>query len=670
MIIESGHFALIMALSVAVFQICVPLWGRQRNQTSLMAMAKPAAGLQFLLVLWSFIALTIAFISSDFSVYLVAENSHAAKPFLYKFAGVWGNHEGSMLLWILILAGFGAFAAYRLPDMPLTMRASLLASQAGLSVLFLSFSLFTSNPFARLAPAPFSGGGLNPILQDPALALHPPLLYLGYVGFSIAFSFTLAVLLEKKPPQNWAAWLRPYVLVAWVFLTLGIALGSFWAYYELGWGGFWFWDPVENASLLPWLAGTALLHSVMVAQMRVSMRKWTLLLSILTFGLSIAGTFLVRSGVLTSVHAFANDPARGVFILAILASAVGLGLVIYALRAERALQNQVDVTPSPDQNFALTSRETALMVNNIFLASAAATVLIGTIYPLIIDALGMGKISVGAPYFNKVFTPLMAPLFILMPVAPFLAWQKGRGLAALKPLRAAAALTLLSGLVLFFTQTETGWSLLGLAAAVWLVTGALADLGKKARLAQGAFRERLQRLLRLPAQQWGVVLAHAGVGVLLFGIVASTAWQEERIVSLQEGQSVQLGDYDLRLEAVSKINGPNYAAEQARLSFDVADEAQTLLPERRFYPVERSQTTEAAILKMWRGNIYVALGDRVPAEADSQSAAPAYVIRAWLHPFVNFIWLGAVLMALGGMVAVMGNALRRGSVLRSAGEGE
>ncbi len=658
-IIESGHFALILAFVISLFQSCIPLYGAYTNQPRLMALAKPAALLQFGFVLWSFLALTFSFISSDFSVYLVAENSHAAKPLIYKIAGVWGNHEGSMLLWILILAAYGAILAWRSYGLPLCLKARALSIQAMLGVLFISFSLFTSNPFARIWPAPYAGGGLNPILQDPALALHPPLLYLGYVGYSIAFSFSVAALCEKNFHRDWAKWVRPYALMAWVFLTLGIALGSFWAYYELGWGGFWFWDPVENASLLPWLAGTAFLHSALVAQHRNNLRKWTLLLAILTFGLSVAGTFLVRSGVLTSVHAFANDPARGVFILGILAFTVGGALWLYTFRADRLFPNRP--LASPDlQGFELTSRETALLVNNIFLASATATIFIGTIYPLIIDGLGLGKISVGAPYFNMVFTPLMAPLIFLIPFGPLLAWRRNSATKAFKALRFGAGLTLLLSGVIFFTQAETGWMLLGLAGSIWLVCGALTDLKLKARLGRGGLQKNILRLARLSGQLWGAVLAHAGVGVLLFGIVATTAWQKETITLLKEGQSIFLGSYELTLSAVKHVQGANYNAERG--VFVILREGQAdmmLYPERRYYPVERSQTTEAAILKKIDGNLYLALGDR-----QVNDGAVEYVVRAWLHPYVNFIWLGGVLMAFGGSVSFVSRVRRRNVLAR------
>ncbi|MGC6471947.1 MAG: heme lyase CcmF/NrfE family subunit [Parvibaculales bacterium] len=648
MIIETGHFALILAFGIALFQALIPLYGAAAGQPRLMQLARPAAVLQFVLVGWAFGVLTWAFATSDFSVHLVAENSHAAKPFIYKIAGVWGNHEGSMLLWILILTGFGGLLALRSEALPQTLLARTLAIQSILSVLFISFSLFTSNPFARLWPVPYAGGGLNPILQDPALALHPPLLYLGYVGFSVGFSMSVAALLEADFKRGWAGWVRPYILAAWVFLTLGIALGSFWAYYELGWGGFWFWDPVENASLLPWLAGTALLHSALVAEHRNSMRKWTLLLAVLTFGLSVAGTFLVRSGVLTSVHAFANDPARGVFILAILAVTVGGALWVFATRADKVL-------PAGPDGFDLASRETALLVNNVFLASATATILIGTIYPLIIDGLGLGKISVGAPYFNLVFTPLMAPLVILIPFGPLLVWQKGQGARAWRLLKPAAALTGVFSFVLFVTGVETGWMLLGLAGAAWLVFGALTDLKTKARLGAGGVGQNLMRLRRLPGQAWGVVLAHAGVGVLLFGIVATTAWQKEAITTLKAGQGLTLGGYEVTLKAVNRVPGPNYQAEQGL--FEIARQGQaaaSLRPERRYYPVERSQTTEAAILKQLDGNLYIALGERLEGVE-----APDYVVRVWLHPFVNFIWVGGLLMALGGGVSLVGRVRRK-----------
>lgn len=661
MIVESGHFALILAFCVACVQATLPLYGAHYGHARLMALAGQAAQAQFILLLWAFCALTIAFVTSDFSVQLVANNSHAAKPLIYKFAGVWGNHEGSMLLWILILSAYGAGAAKFGHQLPLALKARALAVQGFLGVCFLAFCLFTSNPFARLVFAPFEGSGLNPILQDPALAAHPPLLYAGYVGFSMAFSFSIAVLLGGAIHRAWARWVRPWVLLAWIFLTLGIALGSFWAYYELGWGGFWFWDPVENASLMPWLSGTALLHSALVSEQRDAMRRWTILLAILTFGLSITGTFLVRSGVLTSVHAFANDPERGVFVLAILAVTVGGALILYAFKASKIAQTQ----PKP---FDLISREGALLANNVFLASATATVFIGTLYPLAIDVLGMGKISVGAPYYNAVLIPLVIPLILLIPFGPLLGWGIGKGVGratgkgseAVRRLKSAALLSLLFVATIMlmrggFHQTDSyqGGAILGLAGAAWLVFGSLANIVGKIGFSHHALYQSLQRLWRLSGHLWGSALAHAGIGIMLFGIVCTTAWKAEEITIMQIGDKVKIAGYHLELEQIQNIDGPNYRAEQGVFRIMKGDNIYRLKPARRFYDAERSQTTEAAILKHFSAHLYIALGEKVEGEA--------YIIRAWVHPFVAFIWIGALVMAFGGGTSLV-SRWRRGDV--------
>ncbi len=654
MIIETGHFALILAFCVACVQTIVPLYGAWRGDKICMSLDAPAAKLQFILLLWAFVALSIAFVTSDFSVMLVANNSHAAKPLMYKIAGVWGNHEGSMLLWIVILAAYGAAVAQMNSEtsngaddeagdeaggrMPAVLRARALAVQGFLGVCFIGFSLFTSNPFTRLNPAPFSGSGLNPILQDPALAAHPPLLYLGYVGFSLAFSFTIAALLGGVKLRYWLRFVRVWILLAWAMLTAGVALGSYWAYYELGWGGFWFWDPVENASLMPLLASTALLHCVFAAQKQSRLHHWTLLLCILTFGLSIAGTFLVRSGVLTSVHAFANDPDRGIFVLAILAITIGGALVLYALKSGAMIDDAKG-------RLHLLSREGTLLVNNIFLASATATIFVGTLYPLAIDALNMGKISVGAPYYNIVFTPLMVPIIVLMPLGPFLGWGAGRKAGWWRQLQSAAILSILFVATILLMRGglrpsdnyQTG-AVLGLAGAGWLIFGAGADMVRKMRRRGTMF---------LPVRGWGSVLGHAGVGIVLFGIIGTTAWKEEKITLMQAGDITKLGGYTLRFERVEDINGANYHATRGVFQVQWGHKAHRLTPERRFYEVERSQTTEAAILKRLVGHVYIALGEKM---ADSNQ----YIVRIWVHPFVMFIWLGAGVIFCGGLASFIG----------------
>jgi cytochrome c-type biogenesis protein CcmF len=633
MIAELGHFVLILAFSAAIAQATLPVWALATQKPYGFELAKSAAHLQLVLLAAAFAALTYGFLRSDFSLQIVFGNSHEAKPLVYKFAGVWGNHEGSMLLWILILAAYGAVFAARAKPLPARFATLVLVVQGWLGAAFLAFLIFTSNPFARLFPTPFSGRGLTPILQDPALAAHPPLLYAGYVGFSISFAFAIAVLINKQQGRDWAGWIRPWILTAWIFLTLGIALGSFWAYYELGWGGFWFWDPVENASLMPWLSGTALLHSALVAERRDSLKRWTLLLAILTFSLSLAGTFLVRSGVLTSVHAFANDPERGIFILAILTFFTVGGLALYA----RYLPSL-----APDKPFAPVSREGFLLANNILLAAATMTVFIGTIYPLVLDALGVGKISVGAPYFNAVFAPLTLPFLVLLPLGPLLTWQAGRVIAPVYGLLIGALVSGLLVLGLWLTQSGVPLiALLLIGASLWLVLGALADLVLRLR-PYGVWA--WLRPWRLPATAFSAPLAHAGLAVMIVGIISASMWRGETVVALSPGETLEISGAELSFDGVRDIEGPNYQAEQARLSYlNGPHKGKALLPERRFYQAERGQTTEAAITTDIQGHLYAVLGEPV---GDKR------VLRVWYHPWVALIWIGALLMALGGSFAL------------------
>ena len=641
MIAEIGHFVLVMAFGVALVQAFIPLWALYRGQSYGRDLAKRAAQLQVILLAISFAALTYGFLRSDFSLMIVYANSHEAKPWIYKFAGVWGNHEGSMLLWTLILAAYGAFFAQRALALPDRFATMVLVVQGWLGSAFLAFLLFTSNPFARLLPAPFAGRGLTPILQDPALAAHPPLLYAGYVGFSMSFAFAIAVLTTDQPSRDWAKWMRPWVLAAWIFLTLGIALGSFWAYYELGWGGFWFWDPVENASLMPWLSGTALLHSALVAERRDTLKRWTLLLAILTFSLSLAGTFLVRSGVLTSVHAFANDPERGIFILAILALFTGGALALYGRYLPRL---------SEDRSFAPVSREGLLLANNIFLAAATMTVFIGTIYPLVLDALDLGKISVGAPYFNTVFGPLTLPFIILLPLGPLLTWQAGRLIAPLNALLIAALASLLLVLGLWITQAGVPLiALLLIGGAVWLSLGALADLAQ--RLRPYGWQLVRQPWL-LPATAFSAPLAHAGLAIMIIGVIAASMWQSETVVAAKAGETMEVAGRQLRFDGVREVEGPNYQAEQGQISYlSGPHQGKVLLPERRFYQAERGQTTEAAITSDISGHLYAVIGEAV---------AEKRVLRLWFHPLVALIWIGALLMALGGGFALRARMSKTG----------
>ncbi len=649
MIVEAGHFALILALAIALVQTAVPFWGARVGDERLMQMAIPAAFSQFLLVLCAFLALMWSYIVSDFSVTSVYENSHSAKPLIYKISGTWGNHEGSMVLWVLILALFGALVAAFGRNLPMRLRANVLSVQGAISLAFLIFIVATSNPFIRLDPAPFEGKGLNPILQDPALAFHPPFLYAGYVGFSMAFSFAVAALIEGRIDAAWARWVRPWTLAAWSFLTVGIAMGSWWAYYELGWGGWWFWDPVENASFMPWLAGTALLHSAIVMEKRDSLKVWTVLLAILTFALSLIGTFLVRSGVLTSVHAFAVDPERGIFILAIMAIFTGGSLTLYAWRAPALRAGGV---------FAPISREGSLILNNLLLTSACGVVFIGTLYPLALEAITGEKISVGAPYFNATFLPLMMPLLLAMPFGPMLAWKRGDLAAASQRLVVAAALALLAGIAVFASLERGPWlAPIGFALGIWLMGGALSEIASRCRLFEAPLRETLSRLVNLPRASFGAALAHLGVGVVVLGIVGATAWQVERIAAMKPGEQIEINGYMLAFKGVAPTRGPNF--EEMTGTFELASGDRlvtTLLPAKRVYSAPRTQTSEAAILATWLGNVYVVIGDEL--------GGGAYSVRAYFHPLVRFIWLGALIMAFGGGLSLADRRLRVGAPRR------
>ncbi|MEJ2001806.1 MAG: heme lyase CcmF/NrfE family subunit, partial [Maritimibacter sp.] len=555
MITELGHFALILALFVAIVQMIVPLIGAHRGWPGWMAMAAPAATLQFLFVAASFGALTWGFVTSDFSLRLVWANSHTLKPMLYKITGVWGNHEGSMMLWVLILSLFGAAAAWFGGALPPRLKARVLAVQASIGVAFLGFIIFTSNPFLRLAQPPFDGQGMNPLLQDPGLAFHPPFLYLGYVGLSMAFSFAVAALIEGRVDAAWARWVRPWTLAAWIFLTIGIALGSWWAYYELGWGGFWFWDPVENASLMPWLFAAALLHSAIVVEKRESLKSWTILLAILAFGFSLIGTFIVRSGIVTSVHSFASDPTRGLFILALLAVFIGGALLLYSVRAGALEARGV---------FSMVSRESALVVNNILLAVAAVVVFIGTIWPLAAEMFFDRKLSVGAPFFEQAFTPFMVGLAALLPIGAMLPWKRAKLGRVLRLLAPGFVLAVVVALFIWTLQSsKTMLGPIGFLLGVWLVSGALVDLFS--RTGRGAIGARLARLTRLPRADWGRVAAHAGLGIVIAGISGLMAWQVEDIRVAQIGEPFEVAGYQVELTDVSQSEGPNYLTTMGQI---------------------------------------------------------------------------------------------------------
>ncbi|WP_420403646.1 heme lyase CcmF/NrfE family subunit [Nisaea sp.] len=651
MIAEIGHYALTLAFFVALAQSAVPLYGAARRDRALMAFAGPAASAQFLLIAISFGALTHAYLTSDFSVANVAENSHSLKPLLYKISGVWGNHEGSMLFWVLILALFGfAVAAFgrQLPD---TLKARVISVQGLIGLAFLAFILLTSNPFARLDPAPLDGRDLNPLLQDPGLAFHPPMLYVGYVGFSLAFSFAMAALIEGKVDPAWARWVRPWTLGAWTFLTAGITLGSWWAYYELGWGGWWFWDPVENASFMPWLAGTALLHSAIVVEKRDALKAWTILLAIITFSLSLMGTFLVRSGILTSVHAFAVDPERGLFILGILIVAVGGSLTLFAIRAPALKASGL---------FAPVSREGGLVLNNLILSVATATVFIGTLYPLFLDAMTGDKVSVGAPFFNATFVPVMIPLLVLLALGPLLPWKRGNLRVAVEKLWVSALFTVVvAGGILVLSDEAPLAPVLGFGFAAWVAGGVVTELAERVRLFRIPFGESLRRLVKLPGAAYGMSLAHIGIAIFICGATGETNWTRELVVVAKPGDSMTLGQYEIVLDKFERTQGPNYFADTATLSVtrDGAPFA-VLRPERRLYPVQQMPTTEAAIRSGIAGDLYVAIGEG--------SAAEGVIVRVWVKPLVPWIWTGAMIMVLGGLFSLSDRRLRVGAPKRSA----
>ncbi len=646
MITELGHFALILAALVACVQAVVPMIGAHKRWPGWMAVAEPAATAQFLLVLISFAALTHAFVTSDFSLRLVVMNSHSAKPMLYKISGVWGNHEGSMLLWVLILALFGALAAWFGGNLPPTLRARVLGVQAMVGVAFFAFILLTSNPFLRMAVPPFDGQDLNPLLQDPGLAFHPPFLYLGYVGLSICFSFAVAALIEGRVDAAWGRWVRPWTLLSWMFLTIGIALGSWWAYYELGWGGFWFWDPVENASFMPWLLAAALLHSAIVVEKREALKSWTILLAILAFGFSLMGTFIVRSGLLTSVHAFATDPERGVFILGILVTFTGGALTLFAARAGAMQAKGV---------FGIVSRESALVANNILLAVACFVVFVGTLWPLVAEMLFGRKLSVGAPFFNMAFTPFMVMLGLLLPIGAMLSWKRAKVGRVLRQL--APALGLAIAVAGLFWTIQTGRSLLGpvgLFLGTWLVAGAITDLLSRI----GKSRD-YSRLLRLPRADWGKAVAHAGLGITMSGIAGLMAWQQEDIRVAELNQPFELGGYEFELLGVERVRGPNYFSTMGEVAVrqDGAEIAH-LYPEKRDYPVAKMPTTEAAIDYRFLRDIYVVIGD--------PQTGGGWTMRVYIKPLANWIWAGCILMAIGGILSLTDRRFRVAAGARKA----
>ncbi len=635
MIVELGHFALVLALVVATAQAIVPMVGAAKGWRGWMAVAEPAASAQVLLLTFAFGALTYAFVTSDFSLRLVMLNSHTDKPMLYKVTGVWGNHEGSMLLWCVILALFGALGAWFGTDLPERLRARVLSVQGAIGVAFLAFLIFTSNPFLRLEVPPMNGRDLNPLLQDPGLAFHPPFLYLGYVGLSMAFSFAVAALIEGRVDAAWGRWVRPWTLLAWLNLTIGIALGSWWAYYELGWGGFWFWDPVENASFMPWLIAAALLHSAIVVEKREALKSWTILLAILAFGFSLIGAFIVRSGVLTSVHAFANDPERGMLLLVITGIFMGGALVLFALRSGAMQSTGV---------FQPVSREGALVLNNILLAVSCFVVFVGTMWPLLAEMLWGEKLSVGPPFFNAAFTPFFLALAAVLPLGSMLPWKRARLGKAMASLWGAIALALAFACLTFaIASGQSALAPLGVALGVWLIAGAGAEL--LTRAGRGGVFAKLRRLRNLPRADWGKAVAHAGLGVTFIGIAALVAYTVEDIRVAQPGEQYDVAGYGVRLVDVREVEGPNYISTMAEIEITTGGgTAVTLFPEKRIYPVAGMPTTEAAIQNGVFRDLYVVIGD--PQQGGG------WAVRVFIKPFANWIWAGAIIMSLGGLLSL------------------
>ena len=633
MLPEIGQIALILALLIAILQAVLPLVGAHRRIAPWMALARPAAYAQLALVGVAYAVLTHAFVTQDFSVQYVAQHSNSLLPMLYRYTAVWGSHEGSLLLWVLVVGIWTAAVARYSRGLPDTVIARVLGVMGIVSTGFLAFLIFTSNPFIRLLPAALEGRDLNPLLQDPGMIIHPPMLYMGYVGFSVSFAFAIAALLDGRVDARWLRWTRPWTNVAWGFLTLGIALGSWWAYYELGWGGWWFWDPVENASFMPWLAGAALIHSQAVTEKRGSFRNWTLLLAIATFSLSLLGAFLVRSGVLTSVHSFAADPSRGVFILVFLAIVIGGSLLLYALRAPG--------TQDDGKPFSAFSRETLLLGNNLLLATACAMVLLGTLYPLLADALNLGKISVGPPYFSLMFILLMAPLVLLLPFGPLTRWQREQPSAPLALLLPWAGLALAAGVAAFFLAPQGQWKVAaGVAGAVWITLGTLRFVWSRVR-GSG----------RMTPEMLGMTLAHLGVGVFLVGALLTEGLSQQREVAVSPGGSVELGGYAFRLDDIAHSQGPNYEADRGTVSVLRGDHVIAVLhPEKRMYAAGGQVMTESAIARGVTRDLYVAMGEPL--------GGGAWALRVHIKPFVRWIWAGALLMMLGGFVTATDRRFR------------
>ena len=653
MIPELGHFLLWIALGVSAVLGTLPLAGAAKNRLDWMALARPSARLLFTLVAIAFLCLALAFVSNDFSVLYVATNSNRTLPVYYRFAAVWGGHEGSILLWLLMLTFWTIAVAQFSQHLPEKVASRILAVMGWLSFGFLLFLLVTSNPFDRLLPVPADGRDLNPLLQDPGMVIHPPMLYMGYVGLSVAFSFAVAALIGGNLDAQWARWTRPWTTAAWIFLTIGIALGSGWAYYELGWGGWWFWDPVENASFMPWLVATALIHSLAVTEKRNSFKSWTVLLAILAFSLSLLGTFLVRSGVLSSVHAFATDPRRGLFILAFLVIVIGASLALYAWRAP---------TVGLGARFGLLSRESLLLGNNVLLVVACGAVLLGTLYPLALDALGLGKISVGPPYFDTVFVPLLTPLVFLMGVGPLARWKQAELPDLASRLKWAAGAAVIAALATAWLKGGIGVvGVLGLLMAFWIIGSLATDLVERLRPVGGLRTGVLHRARQIPRATAGMLLAHLGIAIFIFGVTFVKTGEVERDVKMQTGDTTEIRGVVFTFRGVREVFGPNYRAAQGQI--DVTENGKTIAtlhPEKRFYPASQSTMTEAAIEPGLTRDLYVSLGEAVEGGA--------WIVRVYLKPFIDWIWGGCLVMALGGLLAASDRRYR-GKIRQTANAG-
>ena len=649
MFVEIGHLCLILTLMLALVQIVIPLVGANRGWLNWMKVADTSAILQFIFTTFGFLALVFAFVNSDFTVKLVALNSHSMKPLIYKITGTWGNHEGSMLLWVLILNLYGFLIAVFGATLPTVLKARVLSIQALISAAFLGFLLFTSNPFVRELDPPINGNGLNPVLQDLGLAFHPPFLYLGYVGLSVTFSFAVAALIQGKIDAAWARWVRPWALSAWMFLTVGIALGSYWAYYELGWGGWWFWDPVENASFMPWLAATALLHSAVVVEKRDTLKSWTVLLAILAFAFSLVGTFIVRSGVLTSVHAFATDPTRGVYLLAIIFFFIFFALVLYAVRFS---------TITSINQFSIISRESGLVMNNLLLSVSAFIVFIGTLWPLIAETFLANKVSVGAPFFNTAFTPFMILLACILPIGATLAWKRTNGTKLLSEFKGLFILSLVVAASVWTFQT--GGKMLapiGIALSAWVIFGSLLDLLKRINFFSGSVLNSITRLIKMPRSDFGKSIAHIGFGLIVFGISAVSAWEVEDIRVVNLNEPYEINGYSIKLTKVQEFAKLNYVTRQGVVVVKNADRVvATLFPEKRYYPVQSTTTTEAAIDTSLFRDVYVVLGDKKSDES--------WVIRTYIKPFIIWIWIGALTIAVGGALSLTDRRFRLATIKR------